>query len=277
MKKDDYSRLTGLAGEAYEALDKLKYPETADILCCFGDSGAGEFSAYQRSVELTDADRPLPFTDKVRNLVSELLEYEISVGNPDAMNDLGALYYEGTRGFGQDFSAAVRYYQMAVENGSRQGLENLGYCYYYGRDIPVDYEKAFFCFAPGAFDGHIISLYKIGDMYKNGFFVKKDEEESFRIYLHCLELMNDERAPDTAGPVFLRLGDAFMYGIGTEISASDALNCYQRAEGYLFRMVRDGNVMYRKCLEAAVEGQKTAREALESELPGGNWLNDITP
>jgi TPR repeat protein len=33
-------------------------------------------------------------------------------------------------------------YNMAAENGNRQAQENLGYCYYYGRDTEVDYEKA---------------------------------------------------------------------------------------------------------------------------------------
>ena len=41
-----------------------------------------------------------------------------------------------------------------------------------------DYKKAFHYFAKGAFDGHLVSLYKIGDMYKNGYYVEKDEKEA---------------------------------------------------------------------------------------------------
>ncbi|MBO4355449.1 MAG: sel1 repeat family protein [Clostridia bacterium] len=278
MKKNDFDRFIELARDARETLDESIYPATFEILCDLENSEISDFSAYIASVNLTEADKPLPFTEKVKRLVSELLEYEISTGNPDAMNDLGALFYEGTRGFGQNFSDAVRYYEMAVKNGSRQAQENLGYCYYYGRDIPVDYEKAFHCFALGAFDGHIISLYKIGDMYKNGYFVEKNEPESFRIYLHCLELMDEEKAPDTAGPLFLRLGDAFLYGIGTEIDAENALSCYQRAEGYLYKMVKDGNVMYRKSLSKAIDGQTKAREILENLIASGDsWQDMIQP
>ena len=94
---------------------------------------------------------------------TKMFDLEIGAGNADAMNDLGALYYDGSRGFEQSFEKAVRYYSMAAENGSRQAQENLGYCYYYGRDGEPDYEKAFHYFALGAFDGHLVSLYKIGE------------------------------------------------------------------------------------------------------------------
>ena len=57
------------------------------------------------------------------------------------MNNLGAHYYGGGRGFEQNFGKAMELYNMAAENGNRQAQENLGYCYYYGRDTEVDYEK----------------------------------------------------------------------------------------------------------------------------------------
>lgn len=79
------------------------------------------------------------------DFVIELLEMEIEVGNDDAMNDLDAMYYDGT-GCEQSFEKAVYYYNMAAEHGNRQAHENLGYCYYYGRNMPVDYEKTFHYF-----------------------------------------------------------------------------------------------------------------------------------
>lgn len=132
--------------------------------------------------------------------------------------------------------------------------------------MPVDYEKAFHCFALGAFDGHLISLYKIGDMYANGYYVEKNEREAFVIYMRCLDTMTDEAAKVAAGPVYLRLGKAFLYGKGTEANAETALICYQKAELFLYDMVKSGDAMYKKSLNAAVDGQARAREKLASAL-----------
>ena len=41
-----------------------------------------------------------------------------------------------------------------------------------------DYQKAFHYFLLGALDGHLISLYKIGDMYLNGYHVEKNEKRA---------------------------------------------------------------------------------------------------
>ena len=102
--------------------------------------------------------------------------------------------------------------------------------------MPVDYEKAFHYFALGAFDGHLISLYKIGDMYQNGYYVEKNPKEAFLIYNRCLDTMTDEAAPMVAGPVFLRVGNAFLKGLGTEKNAMNALICFQKAETFLYDM-----------------------------------------
>ena len=58
--------------------------------------------------------------------------------------------------------------------------------------VLLDYEKAFHCFAPGAFSGRPASLYKIGDMYLNGYYVKKNVRDAFRIYRRCLDLLDDD-------------------------------------------------------------------------------------
>lgn len=242
-------------------MDPAAYPETFGYLASvLRDDGTVGEQAYILASELMGKDKPKKFPKNVIALVTELYEEEIENGNADAMNDLGAQYYDGSRGFEQSFENALAYYTMAAENGSRQAQENLGYCYYYGRNTPVDYEKAFHFFALGAFDGHLISLYKIGDMYRNGYYVKKNEKEAFLIYQRCIETMTDEAAPFVAGPVFLRLGNAFLSGQGVKENTDSALVCFQKAEVFLYDMVRDGNFMYAKSLREAIEGQEKARK-----------------
>ena len=244
-------------------LDPALLPETVAF---FESQLNEELSAYELAAALVACDRTVDMPRVLFDFVADLYKKAIDSGDTDVMNDLGALYYDG-RGCQQDFTKAVYYYDMAAKLGNRQAQENLGYCYYYGRNVPVDYEKAFHYFALGAFDGHLISLYKIGDMYMNGYYVEKNPAEAFHIYERCLETMTDEAAPFVAGPVFLRLGNAFLYGNGTEENAKNALVCFQKAELYLYDMVASGDWMYKKSLQDAIDGQTKAREKLAKALP----------
>lgn len=266
----DYEQLEARIRDTLAMLDGAECPEVYAYLASLA---AEDFAEIEPRELLDDLYEMKPLPQLVWELVIEVLELMVEDGDADAMNDLGAMYYDGT-GCTQSFERAVHYYQMAAENGSRQAQENLGYCYYYGRNMPVDYEKAFHYFALGAFDGHLISLYKIGDMYANGYYVQKNEVEAFHIYERCMETMTEEAAKVVAGPVYLRLGKAFLHGRGTPANAETALICYQKAEFYLYRMVKDGDVMYKKSLFAAMEGQKQAREALLQALPPEEWTFD---
>lgn len=250
-------------------LDPKQSPEAI----AYFDSHKGEdISAYDLATDLVNCDKTKDMPKILFDFIVELYLEACKDGNHFAMNDLGALYYDG-RGCCQDFGKAVYYYNMAAEHGNKVAQENLGYCYLYGRDVEVDYEKAFHYFALGAFEGYLISLYKIGDMYQKGYYVKKNEAEAFRIYERCMDMMTDDAAKLVAGPVYLRLGNAFLYGTGTEPNAKTALICYQNAERFLFDMVNGGDVMYKKSLQAAIDGQAKARAKLTEALPEKQWLD----
>ena len=142
-------------------LDPELFPETVEF---FKQHVEDEISSYDMATALVQCDKTSDMPRELFDFIVGLYKSAIDEGNPEAMNDLGALYYDG-RGCEQDFTKAVYYYDMAAKAGSRQAQENLGYCYYYGRNVPVDYEKAFQYFSLGAFVGSLTSLYKIGDMY----------------------------------------------------------------------------------------------------------------
>ncbi len=245
--------------QLYDCLTKALEEETPDPFVIAG--------------QMLRCDRPVPFPKAVTEAIEKLFTAAFDAGNADALNDLGAQYYDGDRGFEQNYTKAVKYYQMAAKNGSRQAQENLGYCYFYGRDMPVDYEKAFHYFALGAFDGHLVSLYKIGDMYAGGYYVEKNEKEAFCIYQRCLDTMTEEAAPLVAGPLLLRLGKCYLNGIGVAKDAKSALICYQKAELYLHDMVKNGESMYLKSYRASIAGQAKAREILEKEFPAKQPLS----
>ena len=248
-------------------LDADELPETRRYLeNLITDDDIKNDDPYVIANTILDCDRKEALPEVIRTFIEDLFTAAFEDGNADAMNDLGAHYYDGSRGFEQDFTKAVECYALAAEKGSRQAQENLGYCYYYGRNIPVDYEKAFHYFALGAFDGHLISLYKIGDMYMNGYYVDKNPTEAFHIYSRCLGTMTDDAAPKVAGPVFLRVGNAYLHGNGTKKDPKSALICFQKAEAFLYDMVADGDYMYKNSLLAAIDGQEKARALLTEML-----------
>lgn len=89
--------------------------------------------------------------------------------------------------------------------------------------------------------------------------------------MHCLDMMTEDAAKYVAGPVHLRLGKIFLYGLGTEKNYKNALICYQKAEAFLYDMVADGDPKYKKSLQAAISGQAKARELLLDELPDDEY------
>ena len=262
------------AKELLKNLDENTYPETVSYLQDAVEEGEMLIdNPFEIANTLCQCDAPTPFTQDLIKYITDLYMSQIELGNAAAMNNLGAQYYDGNRGFEQSFEKAMNYYHLAAINGDRQAQENLGYCYYYGRDGEVDYEKAFHYFALGAFDGHLISLYKIGDMYYNGYFVEKNLTEAFVIYSRCIETMTEEAERYVAGPVFLRLGKMYLNGYGTEKDLKSALVCFQKAEFFLYSMVvDDGNYMYKKSLQGAIEGQEKTRAEMAKEIEDNKWM-----
>ena len=62
-----------------------------------------------------------------------------------------------------DYETAIRLYQKSADMGNITALSNLGYCYYYGRSIPIDKTKAKECWDKAAIFGDIPSVYKLGE------------------------------------------------------------------------------------------------------------------
>ena len=115
-------------------LNSDQYPE-AGIALELALVGVDPFDVniLRVAIDLLECDKPGPLPACLLEYIADLYRLGIAEENADAMNDLGAMYYNGSRGFEQNYEKAVYYYKMAMKNGSRQARENLGYCYYYGR------------------------------------------------------------------------------------------------------------------------------------------------
>ena len=253
-------------------VDETIYPET--FLIIFDAIDLDEKMVYEDAMdiamELHNADATMPIPPYVLEFLMKVYEEELELKNPDAALNLGSLYYTGRAGQ-QDFSKALEYYTIASDWGSRQAQENLGYCYYYGRSTNIDYKKAFHYFALGAFDGHITSLFKIGDMYRNGYYVDKNEDAAFRIYHHCYEELTNESLYFAGADVMIRMADCYYQGIGTHIDYKNALYFYQQAERLYLDRLENGDYFVKNQYEKSISQQIDIREKLVQNLPDFGW------
>lgn len=143
---------------------------------------------------------------------------------PLACLNLGTFYYNGTY-LERDYRKAAALYKIAADSGVPVGIRNLGYCYYYGRHQAVDYAKAYEYFCKGALlfsDANC--LYKLGDMYRRGLAVEKNEKYAYILYERALdaEHADEEEYGFCLADILLRLGECRLKGIGTTADAEGA-------------------------------------------------------
>jgi hypothetical protein len=266
-----------LLSDILSTITESEYPEIYNTIQMNLDTENKQvyFDAYTIANQLHEADGAKQLPKCVADFLIAVYEDEMNEGNADAACDLGTLYYTGRCGE-QSYAKALAYYDQAAKLGSRQAQENLGYCYYYGRDTAVDYEKAFHYFALGAFDGHLRSLYKIGDMYRNGYYVEQHPWEAFSIYLRCANTMTEDALPLVGADVMMRIADCYYEGIGTEPDFKLALHYYHLAERMFYDRLEAGDYFIKDCYDKVIRRQAEVRQQLMLQLPGFDWTKPIS-
>ena len=167
---------------------------------------------------------------EIMDRVVDVYETLIDMGNPVAALNLGSMYYNGTY-LERDYKEAARLYQIAADAGEEEAICNLGYCYYYGRHQEVDYQKAYEYWTLGALLFQNPScMYKLGDMYRNGYYVEQNEQHALHLYFVAMNrCMSDDYQGDAIADIDLRLGTAFLHSDVLEHDASNALFHLNRA------------------------------------------------
>ena len=194
--------------------------------------------------------------------VLECYEMCVEQNMPEAALNLGTMYYSG-RVVAQDFKKAAYYYKIAADAGNYVAFCNLGYCYYYGRHQDVDYEKAYEYFLKGAllYDD-AICLYKIGDLYLNGYGVEKNTTYAFMLYKRAWDVC-DDRA-NCSADIQLRLGKCYLKGIGTPVDAETALDYLTQALCGFYKR-RKTDVFVAGLIDGARELIEKAQEMLNEK------------
>lgn len=170
-------------------------------------------------------------TEEDTFLYIEALDYLIEeTKDSDCMVELGGLYYEACQ-----FDLARKYYELAAEYNNIYAISNLGYVWYYGRTGEKNYEKAFYYFDKARQMGDMIAAYKVADMYKNGYFVEKDNEKNKSIIEELYpKIKNARRLNEPLPEVFIRLAKIRT----AEGNTKEALRLYDIARDFLAQRIQ---------------------------------------
>ena len=101
------------------------------------------------------------------------LERRAEQGEPEAQNELGDRYANGT-GVAKDEAKAVEWYRKAAEQGLAMAQYNLGVMYSAGMGVPKDEAKAIEWVRKAAEQGLAMAQYKLGASYALGVGLAKE-------------------------------------------------------------------------------------------------------
>jgi TPR repeat protein len=99
---------------------------------------------------------------------------------------IGHCYYYG-KYVEQNYDKAFEWYSKSSEGGNIKATFILGLCYYTGTGVKIDEKKAFELYLKSAKGGYRLALLTVGQCYFNGYGISKDESKAFEWYLKAAE------------------------------------------------------------------------------------------
>lgn len=190
--------------------------------------------------------------------------------------------YTGNSVYRQDFYAsrddAERLFELTEDP---MYANTLGYIYYYGRvnGGKAEYEKALPYFVFGAANGVHESIYKLADMYRNGYAVQKSEKTAYSMISRLYdELLAEFEKGDDEGSfadVALRRGSMVLHGAGTVQDTWTSLHYLLAAEYAIQRRMKEYNFYGDKTVCSHIkECIAEAKKLLFPEKNTGKYMAD---
>lgn len=185
--------------------------------------------------------RQWPLSEDQKEKVLEYYEAGVEEGNQLACLNLGAIYNEGVL-VPRNYERSAELYRIAADMDddnavAAMAITNLGYYYYYDYAGKQDYKKAFNCFLQGALRySNANAYYKLGDMYRRGQFVDRDDKMAFEMYMKAFNCEEDGNF--FKADVGYRLGDCFLHGIGCTRDPFAALTLLQISERHFYEKLK---------------------------------------
>jgi TPR repeat protein len=130
----------------------------------------------------------------------EYLEKAVELGNPDAIDMMGCLYFNGDyhERVEKDENEGLKWLERAAELGNSNAMLSVGSIYEYATevyvnlDIETDYEVAKQWYEKLVEMGDDKGLYGLGGLYENGHGVEKDYSKALEYYEQAADLGNEQ-------------------------------------------------------------------------------------
>ena len=113
-------------------------------------------------------------------------------GNPECMELLGCLFFQGEEGIDTDYARSFYWLSRCMEAGTLQSCSKLAYLYMKGEGCEVDEEKAIELFERAArteYDGY--ALYELGYIYEQHSESSEDLEKAAEYYQRAIAMGNE--------------------------------------------------------------------------------------
>ncbi|MGI6721643.1 MAG: tetratricopeptide repeat protein [Anaerovoracaceae bacterium] len=178
-----------------------------------------------------------------------------------AMFNLASLYKRR-----EEYSLALKYFEMCSEHGggSISDME-AARLYYDGRVGQCDYEKAFKYFSTAAQEGFPNAKLRIADMYKNGQFVKQDDEKYKELIFSVYDQICDSPVPYYKGETFLKMAKIYIDDGDLDEAFELLLSAKDELEKQLISYINNSDLDY---IKQIIELQY---ELMQPEIDE-NWL-----
>eukprot|EP00960_Hanusia_phi_P071185 767491-Hanusia_phi.AAC.5 len=119
-------------------------------------------------------------------------QYSAARGDAAAQVALGQLYYFGARGIEQNYAEALRWYELAAEQGDANALGHIGNMYVQGIHVEANNETALKYFRQGAEKGNGIAINGLGYMNLYGMGLPQSSSEAVKLFSNAAEQGNLE-------------------------------------------------------------------------------------
>jgi uncharacterized protein len=158
-------------------------------------------------------------------------------GDPKAQRVIGAMYADGL-GVDQDYAAAAKWYQLAVDQNYAPAMADLGDLYFYGNGVGQNQATAIKWYRRGAERGDPEAEYDYGLIFHDGSAGQKQNfDAAMKWFLRA--------AAQGDGPALNMVGYMHDLGEGVEEDAHEAFGWYQRAADKGFEIAQYNlGVMY---------------------------------
>lgn len=139
---------------------------------------------------------------------------------------------------------ALKYFEMcSAGGGSKLADMEIADIYYYGLTGITDHEKAFRYYSAAAKIGFPKAKLRLADMYKNGLYVKQDDEQYRILIFDVYNQIRDSPLPNYKGETFLKLTRIYIEE-GFEEGAFELLLAAQSELADQLRSYTDNSDLY---------------------------------